>query len=336
MAIALKSLRPALFDRRLLVVVGKGGVGKTTVACLLGRLAAQSGKRTLIAEVDGAGRAARLLGVEPAGLGEARPVQPGLSVMSVEGSSALAEYLQIIFPVKRVIQAVFQSRIYQYFVAAAPGLKELMTIGKIWYEADRIDNATGKRMWDVVVLDAPATGHSLQYLGMPRAANQMFSAGLVGRESQRLVDLLTDPQRTAVNLVTTAEEMPVNETMEMYVRLRDELQMPMGVLIANRVHHADFDQSAVNKLAAKLDHLRDARERALVQETLARGREEAGWSAINQSYLDRLRKDIDLPMLELPYVFSEEFGSDDVRVLAEHLASSLAPAPRRGVKRGRT
>src|ERR1041385_3420162 len=120
-------MRPSLeslFERRLLIVAGKGGVGKTTIACALALQAAQDGKRTLLAEVDGAGRAARLLGIEPPVLGEARTARPGLSVMEVDGSAALAEYLQIIIPVKRVIQAVFSSRIYQYFVAAAPGLKE--------------------------------------------------------------------------------------------------------------------------------------------------------------------------------------------------------------------
>src|SRR6185369_1504465 len=110
-------------------------------------------------------------------------------------------------PVRRLRQAVFTSQLYQYFVATAPGLKELMTIGKIWYEADKIDDATGRPRWDHVIVDAPATGHGLQYLRMPAAARDAFEIGLVHREAQRLVDLLTDPVRTVVNLVTTAEEM---------------------------------------------------------------------------------------------------------------------------------
>ncbi|HVM96734.1 MAG TPA: ArsA-related P-loop ATPase [Candidatus Acidoferrales bacterium] len=325
--------RPDLFDRRLLVVVGKGGVGKTTVACLLGLLGAQRGKKVLIAEVDGAGRAARLLGVRPAEIGSPQVVRSSVSVMSVEGTAALAEYLQIILPVKRVIQAVLASRIYQYFVAAAPGLKELMTIGKIWYEAERIDDSTGERTWDVVIVDAPATGHSMQYLSMPRAAHEVFRAGLVGRESKRLVDLMTDPVRTAINLVTTAEEMPVNEAIEMYGRLRDDLQMPLGYVFVNRLHRATFDEKMIESLG-DASRLADARDRALVEEALRRAREEAGWTAINATYLQRLRDAVPMPSVELPYIYAEEFGVEQVRELSLLMEAALGLA-KRGKKHAR-
>ena len=99
----MKAARDALFDRRLLIVVGKGGVGKTTMACALSLLGAQLGKRTLLVEVDGVGRAAHLLGVEPGEVGKARPARESLSVMSLDGSAALAEYLEMVVPVKRVV-----------------------------------------------------------------------------------------------------------------------------------------------------------------------------------------------------------------------------------------
>ena len=323
-----KRIQETFFERRLLIVAGKGGVGKTTIACALGLIAAQLGKRTLIAEVDGAGRAAYLLGVKPAEPGEPREVRPLLAEMSVEGSAALAEYLQIIVPVKRVIQAVFSSRIYQYFVAAAPGLKELMTIGKIWYEAERVDEVSGVRRWDLVVLDAPATGHSLQYLGMPQAAHEVFRTGLVGRESKRLLDLLTDPQRTAVNLVTTAEEMPVNETLEMYQRIREDLRMPLGLLFLNRTHRADFHSKGVDRLEHGLTRLRGERERAIAQEALHRAREELGWTAINDIYRRRLANEVEMPIVEVPFIFAEEFGSEQVRAVTAAIESVLVPASR--------
>jgi anion-transporting ArsA/GET3 family ATPase len=321
-----------MFDRRLLVVAGKGGVGKTTVACALGFLAAERGKKTLIAEVDGAGRAATLLSARPAAVGEAREVHPSLSVMSVEGSAALAEYLQIIVPLKRVLQAVFASRIYQYFVAAAPGLKELMTIGKIWYEAERTTDADGARRWDLVILDAPATGHSLQYLGMPRAAHEVFRTGLVGRESEKLIDLLSDPKRTQVHLVTTAEEMPVNETLEMYEKVRAELGMPLGHLFVNRVHQSALTSADVARLQEALPGAgRD--DRRLAREVLERAREEVGWAAINRLYQERLAAAVDLPTINLPFLFSQSFGFDEIKLLAGQIAA-VAPAGAAGRRAG--
>jgi anion-transporting ArsA/GET3 family ATPase len=323
-----------LFTRRLLIVAGKGGVGKTTIACALGLIAAQRGKRVLLAEVDGAGRAARLLGVDAPEVGKSREVRPLLSVMEVVGSAALAEYLEIIVPVKRVLQAVFASRIYQYFVAAAPGLKELMTIGKIWYEAERTDESSGRRLWDLVILDAPATGHSLQYLRMPHAALEAFGSGLVGRESKRVVELLTDPHQTAVNLVTTAEEMPVNETIEMYRQVREELRMPLGALFVNRVHHTELGADDLDLLQHGLTRLHDPRERGIVEEALNRAREEVGWTSINRTYLQRLRNQVDIPLVEVPFVFAEEFGIDQVRAIAEDIAGEGEQAIR-GRRRGR-
>jgi len=323
----------SLLDRRLLVVVGKGGVGKTTVACALALTASKLGKRTLLAEVDGAGRAAALLGVEPATSGEAKAVRPSLSVMSVEGASALHEYLEIIVPVKRVLKAVFESRIYRYFVAAAPGLKELMTIGKIWYEAERIDKETGERSWDLVILDAPATGHSLQYLGMPRAAHEVFRAGLVGRESQRLIDLLTDPRRTAVNLVTTAEEMPVNETLEMYQKLRDEVRMPLGAVFVNRVHRTGLKQEDLETVDSCIGTAAKPSDAELLGEIVGRAREEIGWANINRTYLERLAEGIDLPLIEIPFMFAEEFGAAECQEIASGIERGLAALG--GKKRGR-
>ncbi len=317
-----------LFTRRLLVVVGKGGVGKTTVACAMALEAARRGKRVLLCEVDGVARAAHMLRVEQGPLGEALEVRPGVFLMAIEGKAALAEYLSLIIPVRRFLQTILKSRIYQYFVAAAPGLKELMTIGKIWYEAEREDETTGGRRWDLVIMDAPATGHSLQYLRMPAAAVDAFGTGLVNREARRLVDLLTDPVRTAVNLVTTAEEMPVNETISMYRQLHDELHMPAGMLFVNRVHETDFTDAELERLAGAAARSRDRKEKQILLEVAARGREEAGWTRVNARYRARLAEAVAMPAIDLPYVFAEEFGFAELSQLSEHLART-APGRRK-------
>lgn len=318
----------ALFRRRLLVVAGKGGVGKTTVACALALEAARRGQRVLLCEVDGLARTAHLLHGRAGEIGEVVEARGGVFLMAVEGKAALAEYLQLIVPVSRLLRTVFSSRIYQYFVAAAPGLKELMTIGKIWYEIDRCDEASGRRLWDLVILDAPATGHSLQYLRMPAAARDAFGAGLVHREAERLVRQLSDPARTAINLVTTAEEMPVNETVEMYRLLRDELRMPTGLLFVNRMHRRSFGDAAVGRVRAAALRCRDRRERTALEEVAARADEHAGWAAVNARYRDRLAEQVRVPVVEIPFLFTEEFGFAEVRRIAECMCQTPLAARR--------
>jgi len=319
----------ALFTRRLLVVVGKGGVGKTTVACALALEAARRGRSVLLCEVDGVARAPQLLDAKPGPLGEAVTTRAGVSLMAVEGKAALGEYLGLIIPVRRLLQAVFTSQLYQYFVAAAPGLKELMTIGKIWYEADKIDDATGRPRWDHVIVDAPATGHGLQYLRMPAAARDAFEIGLVHREAQRLVDLLTDPVRTVVNLVTTAEEMPVNETIAMYHSLRDDLHMPVGMLFVNRLHQGGLTAADVDRLATAAQRARDESERQVLTGVVARAREEIAWAALNARYRARLAAEIELPIIDFPFVFAEEFGFAELRSLAGQLVVAATPSTRK-------
>lgn len=305
-----------LFDRQLAFVVGKGGVGKTTVSCALALAAARAGKKVLLCEVDGVSRAAQLLGVESAELGVASELHDGVSVMGIEGAAALAEYLGMIVPVRRFLQAVMASEVYQYFVAAAPGLRELMTIGKIFFEAERQERRGGP-VWDLVVVDAPATGHGLQYLRMPQAARDAFGAGLVRREAERVVSLLQDPARTAVHLVTTAEEMPVNETVSMEKRLREDLEMPLGTVFLNRLHGERFRKADLDALRSAARRSRNEQVKRTLAAFASRAEEESGWAALNASHRKQLGRAIDLPRIELPFVFSEEFGRDDVELLSE-------------------
>lgn len=305
-----------LFERRVLFVVGKGGVGKSTVAALLAVALAQRGKRVLLAQMGPGRRLGEVLGVD-GGTDAPAEVFPGLCFLTIDGEAALGEYLGLVLPVKRVHKMVVGSKLYRHFVAAAPGLKELMTVGKIWYE-EQLESARGRK-WDAIVVDAPATGHSLQYLRMPAAAHEAFGPGLVRREARKVLDLLTDPARTAVCPVTTAEEMPVNETTEMYTQLRERLHMPLGVLFVNRVHRAPLAPEDVPVAAS------DATP--LVADVLRCGREEAGWAAINAQYMGRLRAEVAMPTVELPFLFCEEFGLSEVRLLLGHAERQLRGAP---------
>jgi len=317
----------SVFARRLHFVVGKGGVGKTTVAAALARLLAARGLRTLAIEMDTGGRLPAVLG-GPAAVGTPAAITPTLSVVSIDGRAALEEYLGLIIPVKRLLSSVFSSRIYQYFVAAAPGLKELMTVGKVWYEATRRE---GDRFtWDAVVVDAPATGHGLQYLRMPQAARDTFGAGLVQREAQRVVELLQDARTTAVHLVTLAEDMPVTEALEAQAQIAGPLGLPVGAVIVNRLH----TRHVAPEVLAGLERAATAAtgdEQALLRAVAARAVEESSWAAINAQHLERLRAALGSgPLIELPYLFTEEFGDGEVDLLASRLAAAAAwPTARR-------
>ncbi len=302
----------ALAGRRVLFVVGKGGVGKSTVATLLALALAGEGKRVLLLQMEPSRRLAELLDVPGDGEGAVEAL-PGLHVLTIDGESALSEYLGLVLPVRRVQRMVVESKLYHHFVAAAPGLKELMTVGKIWYEEQLTSGRSPK--WDAIVVDAPATGHSLQYLRMPTAAVEAFGPGLVRREAQKVVELLLDPERTAICPVTTAEEMPVNETTEMYQQLRDRLHLPLGVLFVNRVHRAPLAPAEVPAAAAGAS--------SLVADVLRCAREEAGWAEINRRYLERLGAAVPMPTVVLPFVFAEEFGLDELRSLLGEASTQL-------------
>jgi anion-transporting ArsA/GET3 family ATPase len=312
---------PGLFDRRLVFIAGKGGVGKSTVATSLAIASARRRRRTLLVGLDFSDRARAIAGLRQADGNEPVEVLPGLFRLNVDGKTALEEYLHLVIPVKRVLRAVFESRVYQYFVAAAPGLKELMAIGKIWYEVDR-----GR--WDLVVVDSPETGHALQYLRMPKAAYEAFTSGLVHREAKRVWELLSDPRSTAVSVVTVAEELPVNETVTICDQVRGDLRLPSGLLFVNRFHAPSFAAADVERAEKRLRRATGSAADALHAAVVAAAREEVGWAESNARYREKLAAETGWPLVLLPFLFREEFGFADLETLSQAIEQSLAPRPR--------
>lgn len=306
-----------ILSRRLLFTVGKGGVGRTTVSLALALAAARRGKQVLLIEFEG-GRSLEKGLADLRDHADTAAVAESLGYCVVDGRTALEEYLGMVVPVRRLLGTIFRSAIYQYFVAAAPGLKELMAIGKIWFEAERRErDGEGP---DLVIVDAPATGHGLQYLRMPQAAAETFGSGLVHREAERVAGLLRDHERTAAVLVTLPEEMPVREAVALHTGLA-EVGMACGGLVVNEYHEPPCTPDDLAAFEAAAAGLASApAETRAAAEALGAARVEAVRAEWNEAQVRQLEAALGQDPALLPFLFCEEFGSEELG----HLSACLA------------
>src|ERR1700694_3056551 len=204
----------SLLDRQLLFVTGKGGVGKPAMAAGLALLAAQQGKRTLVCEVDAKGNLSDFFESGPTGF-EEREIMPNLWAMSMDTEASLKQYLQLQLKLPLVARIGPMGHMFDFVATAAPGVKEIVTVGKLCWEV-REDH------YDLVVVDASATGHIVGQLAAPQAINELVQVGLVRQQTGWVLDILGDPRKTGLVIVTTPEEMPVNETIELAGRVATE------------------------------------------------------------------------------------------------------------------
>ena len=314
----------ALLNRRLLFVTGKGGVGKTTVAAALGLLAAREGKRTLVCEVDAKGNLADFYETPQPGFDE-REVQPGLWLMSMDTEASLKEYLSLQLKLPLIARIGPLARTFDFLANAAPGVKEILTVGKLGWEVR-------ERHYDLVVVDAPATGHIVGQLRAPQAINELVQVGLVRDQTGWLMDILGDPAQTGVVIVAAPEEMPVTESLELIERLRSDTNVDVAAMVVNRVlpelfgrgeeevferlrdpAHAELLASAVGRDVGAVEPVLDAARLAV---TLRRTR--AG-------HLSRLRAGVDptLPILYVPELFTRGHGLRATNQVAEALGAEI-------------
>src|SRR5882762_10907045 len=223
---------PDLLDRRLLFFTGKGGVGKSTVTAAVALLAAERGKQVLLVEVDAKGHLTALFEHPPVGF-DPVAVHPGVFAMQIDTEASLREYLKVQARVPVVGRLGPLARAFDFVANAAPGVKEILTVGKVCWELR--ESLAGRAPWDLIVVDAAATGHVVSQLDAPRAIQELVHVGPVRAQTDWMVELLADPVLTSLNVVTAAEEMPVNETIELVARARAELRVPLGAVVVNRV-----------------------------------------------------------------------------------------------------
>jgi anion-transporting ArsA/GET3 family ATPase len=302
-----------LLRRRVVFLLGKGGVGTTSVSAALALAASDRGNSVLAMEADTRAPMANAFGVKPAF--EPVMVSERLFTMVLQGRHSLEEYLKLVIPARAVMRAVFSSRLYQFFVNAAPGLKELMMLGKIYYEAER--KFGGRDHWDLIVVDGPASGQALSLLKMPTAAQQTFGDSVVGREAGNIGRALRDEAETAVVLVTTPEPLPISETLETAQTLR-EMGIKPAAIVFNRSRTLNFSNHDVAKLK---EHLIAAGKASDADSFGTIAKAELDRASQAEKALAQLRAETSAPVIELPLT-GRVSGGELVRVLALALAAT--------------
>jgi anion-transporting ArsA/GET3 family ATPase len=316
---------PDLLSRRLLIVSGKGGVGKTTVAAALARAASRNRRRVLLAEVEGRGAISRLLNLSPPGF-EERPTPMGFSITEIAPREALVEYLWMFFGMRTLSRTLARARVVEMATDGIPGFRDLMTAGKLYELTEwrrRSGTARGRRTYDLVLVDAPPTGQLLPLLRAPSAFLDIIRMGRPHRQLESIDRLL---RRVAgVVLVAVPEEMSVAETLEAAEALRDE-GIPCRAVIVNRVLPPVFPRGtrtagrrlkpadlAAILAGAGLDAEEDAVASSL---RAALGQEER--VRVQRRFVSALSGAG--PVTELPFLFTRSFGGAEVEALSRELA----------------
>jgi anion-transporting ArsA/GET3 family ATPase len=311
-----------LLNRSLLFVTGKGGVGKSTIAASLSVLAANRGKRTLVCEVDAKGNLADFFETGPTSF-EPRKLQQNLWAMSMDTEASLKEYLKLQLKLPLVARIGPLARTFDFVANAAPGVREILTVGKLCWEVR-------ERHYDLVVVDAVASGHIVGQLTAPQSINELVQVGMVRSQTGWMLDILNDPAQTGVVIVSAPEEMPVNETIELSERLRKETSIDVAAVIVNRVlpelfgrgEEEIFEELSTPARAKDLAELvggdvQPVIDGAELAVTLRRTR---------ATHLATLRKGLpaDLPQLYVPYLFARTHGVRATNQVAEYLADELS------------
>jgi len=305
---------PEMLDKRLLFVTGKGGVGKSTIAAALGLAAAAQGKRTIICEIGSQEHTSQLFRRGQIGFHEVE-LEENLWTISIDPDESMREYVLLQLKVRAMRDLLFRSRVFTYLAAATPGLKELVTIGKIW-ELAQLDRKVKKgRKYDLVIVDAPATGHGIGFLQTPRTFANIARVGPIHGQAEELDRFITDREATGTAIVSLPEEMPVNETALLERELREEIGVSVDRVYMNAIYPERFTEPEAERMQVDAE---DAG--AAVASALRAATSEQRRARSHRAQLERLREQVETPVSELPFVFEPELGVESVRELAGDLA----------------
>jgi anion-transporting ArsA/GET3 family ATPase len=300
-------------ELRFVIVVGKGGVGKTSVSAALALALARKQRRVLVAMCNAKERLSQLLQVDPIG-SQIRPIMPNIDAVNMEPGAALEEYGLLILKVRALYKLLFENRLVAAFLRGTPGIEAWAMLGKAQYHAFET-LPDGRPRYDTVIVDAPATGHGLELLRVPKVILDVVPPGLLRREAERAWGLFKDPTRAGVLIVTIPEELPTNEAIELNGALRNELELPVCGLVTNMVLPPLFEGSYGEALERL--HGLPAAETASFEPLLR-----ASWTRhlreqVQADCKERLEQAIAGHRYELPQLFSPTFARAELEALSQ-------------------
>ena len=302
-----------MLDKRLLFVTGKGGVGKSTVAASLGLAAAEQGKRTIVCEIGSHEHTSGLFRRAQVGFHEVE-LEENLWTISIDPDESMREYVLLQLKVRAMRDMLFRSRVFTYLTAATPGLKELVTIGKIWELAQLNRKVKKGREYDLVIVDAPATGHGIGFLQTPRTFANIARVGPIHSQAQELDRFITDHDVTGTAIVSLPEEMPVNETASLDQELREDIGIAVDRVYMNALYPERFSAEEAERIDEGAESAEGA-TRAALRAAVSEHRR----ARSQREQLDRLRDQIGRDVKTLPFIFTPELRVDDLRTLAQEL-----------------
>jgi anion-transporting ArsA/GET3 family ATPase len=304
------------FEKRFVIVAGKGGVGRTTIAAAMATALARHGRRILLAHVRSKQHLERLLGCEEIDE-QIRAIEPNLWVVNMSPEAALREKALQVLRFKAVQRAVMESRLVKYFLRAVPSLNEYSMLGKAWWHTT--ETVDGRPKYETVIFDGPAMGHLISMLRIPQVICDAVPGGPLVADARQVRDLLQDQERTCMCIVTLAEEMPVREALELYQAARDDLHILPARIFVNALYPEEFERPDLGEALAALRAGGSTRLGPLVAagETLRARR------LINRRYLALLGQQLPLPRVELPHLFTAQLDRAALDVLGVRIEAAL-------------
>ncbi|HVG58035.1 MAG TPA: ArsA family ATPase [Hyalangium sp.] len=300
-----------LLDKRLWIVSGKGGVGKSTISAALALRSARAGRRTLVCEVNTQERISRFLERPPAGP-NVTLLEENLWAVDVRPQEAMREYALMTLRFETIYKTVFENRLVRYFLRFIPSLQELVMLGKILYHLQE-KLPDGKDRYETIVLDAPATGHAITFLNVPQVLLRTVPPGPLSREALKMKDLLVDPRITAAVLVAMPEELPVNEALELHAALKDKVNIRTHAAVLNGIFPRRFTEADLEALADSPELHRVAKAH----------HDREGLAVLAETKLER---NLQVPVHPVPRIFTPTFGRKAIEQVMGHLEPLVAGA----------